>query len=223
MKHVHTFSTKEVMVPFKCDVHGWMNAYVGVLDHPFYAVTGADGSFSLKGCPGDVHRRGVAREARHANTDGHGRGDRDQGCRDDVQALTCPSADAPAPVCAARGGLDRRADFAGGLVTSTGSGLSVPDWPTTYGWSMFTFPLSKMVGGIRYEHTHRLIASTVGFLIVILAAWLWRLNRARGCAGSVTRARRRHHAGHPRRHHRAVVPAGSISIAHAGLAQLVFC
>jgi len=51
MKHVHTFSTKEVMVPFKCDVHGWMNAYVGVLDHPFYAVTGADGSFSLKGLP----------------------------------------------------------------------------------------------------------------------------------------------------------------------------
>jgi cytochrome c oxidase assembly protein subunit 15 len=64
--------------------------------------------------------------------------------------------------------------FAGGLVTSTESGLSVPDWPTTYGYSMFTFPLSKMVGGIRYEHTHRLIASTVGFLIVVLAIWLWR-------------------------------------------------
>src|SRR4026209_1967201 len=62
--------------------------------------------------------------------------------------------------------------FAGGLVTSTGSGLSVPDWPTTYGWSMFTFPLDKMVGGIRFEHTHRLIASTVGFLIVVLAVWL---------------------------------------------------
>lgn len=38
--------------------------------------------------------------------------------------------------------------FAGGLVTSTGSGLSVPDWPNTYGWFMFTFPLDKMVGGI---------------------------------------------------------------------------
>ena len=62
--------------------------------------------------------------------------------------------------------------FAGGLVTSTGSGLSVPDWPTTYGWSMFTFPLDKMVGGIRFEHTHRLIASTVGFLILVLAVWL---------------------------------------------------
>jgi len=56
--------------------------------------------------------------------------------------------------------------FAGGLVTSTGSGLSVPDWPNTYGWFMFTFPLEKMVGGIRYEHAHRLIASTVGFLIL---------------------------------------------------------
>src|SRR3982750_3102349 len=64
--------------------------------------------------------------------------------------------------------------FAGGLVTSTGSGLSVPDWPTTYGWFMFTFPLSKMGGGIRSEHTHRLIASTVGFLILILATALWR-------------------------------------------------
>jgi cytochrome c oxidase assembly protein subunit 15 len=62
---------------------------------------------------------------------------------------------------------------AGGMVTSTGSGLSVPDWPTTYGWNMFTFPLSKWVGGIRYEHSHRLIASTVGFLTIILAAWTW--------------------------------------------------
>src|SRR6185437_706062 len=63
--------------------------------------------------------------------------------------------------------------LAGSLVTSTGSGLSVPDWPTTYGWNMFTFPPSKWVGGIFYEHWHRLIASTVGFLTIILAAWLW--------------------------------------------------
>ena len=39
MKMTHTFTAKEVMVPFKCDVHGWMNAYVGVLDHPYFAVT----------------------------------------------------------------------------------------------------------------------------------------------------------------------------------------
>ena len=56
--------------------------------------------------------------------------------------------------------------FAGGLVTSTGSGLSVPDWPNSYGWSMFTFPVENWVGGIFYEHSHRLIASTVGFLIL---------------------------------------------------------
>jgi plastocyanin len=51
MKMTHTFSTKEVMIPFKCDVHGWMNAWIGVLDHPYYAVTSVDGSFSLKGLP----------------------------------------------------------------------------------------------------------------------------------------------------------------------------
>ncbi len=44
-------TNKEVMVPFKCDVHGWMNAYVGVLDHPYFAVTDKDGKFSLKGLP----------------------------------------------------------------------------------------------------------------------------------------------------------------------------
>ena len=68
---------------------------------------------------------------------------------------------------------------AGGLVTSTDSGLSVPDWPTTYGSSMWTFPLSKMVGGIRYEHTHRLIASAVGVLTLILAFLLWRFESPR--------------------------------------------
>jgi plastocyanin len=51
MKHLHRFSTREVMVPFKCDVHPWMRAYVGVLDHPFFGVTGADGTFSLNGLP----------------------------------------------------------------------------------------------------------------------------------------------------------------------------
>jgi hypothetical protein len=39
------------MVPFKCDVHGWMNAYAGVLDHPFFATTDASGKFELKGLP----------------------------------------------------------------------------------------------------------------------------------------------------------------------------
>ena len=114
--------------------------------------------------------------------------------------------------------------FAGGLVTSTGSGLSVPDWPNTYGWFMFAFPLEKMVGGIFYEHSHRLIASVVGFLIVVLAVWLWR-------AEPRPWVRRLGYAALG-----AVITQGvlggitvlwflpdPISIAHAGLAQLVFC
>jgi plastocyanin len=51
LNHTHTFSTSEVMVPFKCDVHRWMRAYVGVLEHPFYAVSGAGGAFQLTGLP----------------------------------------------------------------------------------------------------------------------------------------------------------------------------
>ena len=114
--------------------------------------------------------------------------------------------------------------FAGGLVTSTGSGLSVPDWPNTYGWFMWAFPVSKMVGGIFYEHLHRLVASTVGFLIVILAIWLARAEPRRWVRrlGYLALA--------------AVITQGilggitvlwflpdAISIAHASLAQIVFC
>src|SRR5438552_18839458 len=61
----------------------------------------------------------------------------------------------------------------GGMVTSKNVGLAVPDWPTTFGYNMFLFPVSKWVGGILFEHTHRLIASAVGFLTIILASWLW--------------------------------------------------
>jgi heme a synthase len=61
----------------------------------------------------------------------------------------------------------------GGLVTSHGAGMSVPDWPNTYGYNMFAFPISKWVGGIFYEHSHRLLASAVGLLTTILAVWLW--------------------------------------------------
>jgi cytochrome c oxidase assembly protein subunit 15 len=61
----------------------------------------------------------------------------------------------------------------GGLVTSHEAGMSVPDWPTTYGYNMFLFPLDKWVGGIFYEHSHRLLASIVGLLTTILAIWLW--------------------------------------------------
>jgi cytochrome c oxidase assembly protein subunit 15 len=62
----------------------------------------------------------------------------------------------------------------GGLVTNTGAALAVPDWPTTYGYNMFLYPWSRMVGGILYEHSHRLVGSLVGALTLALAATLWR-------------------------------------------------
>src|SRR5262249_15730009 len=114
--------------------------------------------------------------------------------------------------------------LAGSLVTSTGSGLSVPDWPTTYGWNMFTFPPSKWVGGIFFEHRHPLIASPVGFLTIILAAWLWMAEPRRwmkwlgvaalgslilqGVLGGLTVL--------------FFLPT-AISSAHAGLAEIFFC
>lgn len=61
----------------------------------------------------------------------------------------------------------------GGLVTSKGAGLTVPDWPTSYGYNMFAFPISRWVGGVFYEHAHRLIASGVGMLTIALAMVLF--------------------------------------------------
>ena len=60
----------------------------------------------------------------------------------------------------------------GGLVTSHGAGMAVPDWPNSYGYNMFTFPVSMWVGGILYEHSHRLAGSAVGLLTLVLALWL---------------------------------------------------
>jgi hypothetical protein len=51
LKSTTVFTAPEVMVPFKCDVHRWMNAWVGVVEHPFYAVSGEGGAFELKGLP----------------------------------------------------------------------------------------------------------------------------------------------------------------------------
>jgi len=67
----------------------------------------------------------------------------------------------------------------GGIVTSKGAGMTVPDWPTTYGYNMFLFPVSKWVGGIFYEHTHRLIASGVGLMTLVLAVWIFVADRRR--------------------------------------------
>lgn len=60
---------------------------------------------------------------------------------------------------------------AGALVTSNDAGLSVPDWPTSFG-SLYKIP--HMVGGVRFEHTHRMVAQFVGLLTIILAIWMWR-------------------------------------------------
>jgi protoheme IX farnesyltransferase len=112
----------------------------------------------------------------------------------------------------------------GGNVTSTNSGLAVPDWPTTYGQNMFTFPPSQWKGGVFYEHTHRLVASLVGLLTLCLCAWLWRRDERRWMKvlGAVALG--------------AVVVQGvlggltvqhllppSISASHASLAQSFFC
>ncbi len=109
--------------------------------------------------------------------------------------------------------------FIGGLVTSTGSALAVPDWPLSFGQ---VFP--RMTGGVLFEHGHRLAASTVGVLTVILAVWLVRAERRRwvrrlGIAALL-----------------AVVTQGAlggltvllklpvaVSVAHAGVAEIFFC
>ncbi|MGH7408399.1 MAG: COX15/CtaA family protein [Candidatus Methylomirabilales bacterium] len=109
--------------------------------------------------------------------------------------------------------------FVGGLVTSTGSGLAVPDWPLSFGQ---VFP--PMVGGVLYEHGHRLVAALVGVLTTVLAIWIWvRERRAwvrglgigallaillQGLLGGLTVL--------------TLLPA-PVSVAHALLAQVFFC
>jgi cytochrome c oxidase assembly protein subunit 15 len=66
--------------------------------------------------------------------------------------------------------------IAGALVTSNDAGLSVPDWPTSFG-SLYKIP--HLVGGVKFEHTHRMIAQFVGFLSIILAVWTWRADPRR--------------------------------------------
>src|SRR3954453_19521511 len=63
--------------------------------------------------------------------------------------------------------------FMGGLVTSHGAGMSVPDWPNSYGYNMFLFPPRLWIGGILYEHTHRLMGTVVGMLSIALAVTAW--------------------------------------------------
>ena len=62
----------------------------------------------------------------------------------------------------------------GALVTSNSAGLSVPDWPTSFG-SLYKIP--PMVGGVKYEHGHRMFAEFVGLLIIVIAVWTQRVER----------------------------------------------
>lgn len=109
--------------------------------------------------------------------------------------------------------------FVGGLVTSTGSSLAVPDWPLSYGQF---FP--PMVGGVLFEHGHRMVAGTVAILTIALAVWTWLEEpraAVRGLAGIAVTA--------------VFMQAGlggitvllrlppAVSISHAALAQAFFC
>ena len=110
---------------------------------------------------------------------------------------------------------------AGALVTSNDAGLSVPDWPTSFG---YFFKMPRMVGGVFYEHGHRMIGWFVGFLTIILTVWTWLAEKRRwlrmlalaalgtvitqGILGGLTVI--------------FFLPA-SISSAHAAVAQTFFC
>lgn len=65
----------------------------------------------------------------------------------------------------------------GGVVTGFEAGLAVPDWPNSFGYNMFLFPLSRMTGGIFFEHAHRLFGSLVGLTTLVLAVYLWVFER----------------------------------------------
>ena len=223
IKQTKSFTAPEVMVHFKCNVHNWMER---LRRRPQPSVLRRDGKrrrVRAEGPPGGhLHDRGVAREARHADAERHARREGNEEHHLRVQGHSSVT------------WLHRYIKLvvastvlliaAGGMVTSTDSGLAVPDWPNTYGQFMFSFPLEKMVGGIFYEHGHRMIASTVGFLTILLAVWTWKADPRRwmrwlgvaalgavilqGLLGGITVL--------------LLLPA-PVSIGHAGLAQLFFC
>jgi cytochrome c oxidase assembly protein subunit 15 len=109
------------------------------------------------------------------------------------------------------------------LVTTHQAGMAVPDWPNTWGYNMFTFPPSKWVGGIFYEHTHRLAASGIGFLTGTIMVIAWRTDQRRymrwtavalflavvgqGIIGGI----------------RVLENARDLAILHGCIAQLFFC
>lgn len=111
--------------------------------------------------------------------------------------------------------------IAGALVTSNDAGLSVPDWPTSFG-SIYKMP--HMVGGVRFEHTHRMIAEFIGLLTIIIAIWTWRSDRRRwmkylGAGALATVVAQGILGGITVLYY--LPPA--ISTAHAAVAQTFFC
>ena len=151
------FDSAEVLFPVTCSVHPWMRSYIGVSPHPFFAVTGDDGSFTLKGVPPGTYTIEAVHE-KYGRKEGKltlaPSGDRDARFHLWQSSIYNP-------------GLHRWSILlafctlllvvAGGLVTSRDAGLSVPDWPLSYGKLM-----PPMEGGILYEHGHRMVATTVG-------------------------------------------------------------
>jgi cytochrome c oxidase assembly protein subunit 15 len=109
----------------------------------------------------------------------------------------------------------------GGVVTSKNAGMSVPDWPTSYGYNMFYFPWQFMTGGVFWEHSHRLVGSGVGTLIYILTIWLFFQERVwlrwLGIAAAVMVSIQGLLGGL-----RVIEVNASIGIFHACLAQLLF-
>ena len=235
------------MVPFKCDVHGWMNAYVGVLDHPYFAVTderrqvrAEDAAAraptrSKRGTRSSARRRRASRSARRKRRTSPSRSrppaDGDELTAMDrrarraagragraASAATHLPIQPTSPACPERCSTGSRSFvaactvlliLAGSLVTSTDPACRCPTGRRPTAGTCSRSRRRSGSADIFYEHGHRLIASTVGFLTIILAVWLW----LRGPApldelARRRRARRRHRAGRPRRHHGPVLPAG---------------
>ncbi len=74
----------------------------------------------------------------------------------------------------------------GGLVTSTRSGMAVPDWPTSFSANMFLYPLKAMTGGIYYEHAHRLFGALAGLIVLALTLHVWLIDRRGWVRGVAT-------------------------------------
>ncbi|HEX4053466.1 MAG TPA: COX15/CtaA family protein [Tepidisphaeraceae bacterium] len=113
--------------------------------------------------------------------------------------------------------------FMGGLVTSHQAGMSVPDWPNSWGYNMFTFPPSKWVGGILFEHTHRLAATVVGMLTIALMIAAWTTDRRRWVRWTAVGVFLACLAQGTIGGLRVVLSLRDLAIVHGCAAQLFFC